>query len=83
MAQSLSGELFQEPEGATPLENEEIEALIPTWVANREDLNAAEADNILKARAWARRRKKKILTADFAKELHRKMFEDVWDWAGT
>jgi len=80
-------DLFQEPSGATPLEPEEREGLLQTWITHRSDLNEAEQDNIVKGAAWARRvRRRKpdaILSEDFARELHKRMFGDVWSWAGT
>ncbi len=76
-------DLFTEPRGGTPLEPEEREGLLPTWVITRDDLNAAEAENIVAGAAWARRHRGEILTDDFVRALHRRMFEDVWAWAGT
>lgn len=79
--------LFREPDDATPLSHEEREGLLQTWITHRHDLNEAEQANILKASAWARRRKSTsaadLLTEDFAKSLHRRMFDDVWRWAGS
>jgi hypothetical protein len=39
----------EEPPGATPLDDEDIAGLLPTWVATRGDLNVAEQENILAA----------------------------------
>lgn len=78
------GDLYDEPEGATPITAEEQECLKPTWVISRDDLNKAETDNILAGRSWAyRRRKPDLLTEKFLFELHKRMFGDVWTWAGT
>jgi hypothetical protein len=38
-----------EPSGATPLEPEDLEGLIPDFVATRADLNVVEFENITKA----------------------------------
>jgi hypothetical protein len=38
-----------EPYGATPLEAEDLEGLIPDFVATRADLNQVEFENIIKA----------------------------------
>ncbi|MFP6740161.1 MAG: mobile mystery protein B [Alphaproteobacteria bacterium] len=73
---------FSEPSDSTPLTPDELEGLLPTWIATRADLNAAEAENIAVGAAWARRRQHDILTNDFVRTLHRRMFEDVWKWAG-
>ena len=45
-------------------------------------LNEAEQRNILEAEAWAFRRKRNVLSEDFLKELHKRMFDNVWRWAG-
>ena len=80
-------DLFQEPEDATPLEAEEREQLLQSWITNRADLNLAEEENIIDGAAWARRRRRRkpadMLTTDFAIMLHKAMFGDVWKWAGN
>lgn len=50
-------------------------------------INDAEAQNIDDAVTWALRRKRKlsideILTPEWLKALHYRMFGNVWDWAG-
>lgn len=76
-------DLFQEPEDATPLEPEEREGLRQSWITTRADLNAAEQDNIDKAAAWTfRNRRADNLTVEYALRLHKKMFDNVWSWAG-
>ena len=75
-------DLFAEPRGGTPLEPEKREGLLLTWVTTRDDLNAAEAENIAAGVAWARRSRGNILTDGFVRELHRRMLGDVWEWAG-
>lgn len=44
-----------EPSGATPLEEDDLEGLIPDFVATRADLNQVEFENITKALPWAGR----------------------------
>ena len=73
--------------GATPLEDEDLDGLIPTFVATRGDLNLAEQANIEQATLWAFRRQSMahangLLAVSFANALHRRMFGDVWRWAG-
>ena len=76
-------DLFQEPEDATPLALEERDGLRLTWVTTRADLNVAEQDNIDKGAAWAfRARRTDMLTVEFVLRLHKRMFGDVWSWAG-
>lgn len=79
-------DLFQEPEDATPLEPAEREGLLQSWITHRRDLNEAEQENIVEGAAWAHRRGRRpqdILSVDFALTLHKRMFGDVWKWAGT
>src|SRR5690606_11558105 len=48
------------------------------------ELDQLEQANIAGGLAWlARRRKTDILTEAFMRELHRRLFGDVWRWAGT
>lgn len=79
-------DLFQEPEDATPLEPQEREGLLQSWITHRNDLNEAEQENIVKGAAWGRGRRRmpvdKVLTEDFMRTLHRRMFGEVWQWAG-
>jgi Fic-DOC domain mobile mystery protein B len=77
-------DLFAQPDDATPLDAEEREALLQTWITTRADLNEAEQANIDDAVVWAeRRRDADILTEGFVFELHKRMFGDVWSWAGS
>jgi len=70
-------------DGATPLTPEELEQLIPTYITLRSELNEAEQANILEAQEWAFARKRDVLDERFLKNLHKKMLEHVWRWAGT
>jgi Fic-DOC domain mobile mystery protein B len=77
-----------EPSGATPIEQEDLEGLIPDFVATRADLNQVEFENITKSLGWAQRQASSlgtegILDYGFMLALHRRMFGDVWRWAGT
>lgn len=77
-------DLFAQPDDATPLDAEEREGLLQTWITTRADLNEAEQANIDDAMAWTgRRRDRELLTEGFVFELHRRMFGDVWSWAGS
>jgi Fic-DOC domain mobile mystery protein B len=79
-------DLFQEPDDATPPDPGQRGDLLQTWITNRNDLNEAEQENIVKGVAWARRRRGKagdLLNDDYARTLHKQMFGDVWKWAGT
>lgn len=79
----MSDPLLPEEDGATPLSDEEREGLKLSYVTTRGDLNAAEQQNILKAQNWAQKRKNKVLTRDYLNDLHKRMYGDVWTWAGT
>ena len=71
-----------EPEGATPIEAEEAEDLIPQHIQSRDQLNTWEQENILYASAWAQTIRESILDDVKIKELHRRMFDRTWKWAG-
>ncbi len=77
-------DVFAQPDDATPLDAEERQGLLQTWITTRADLNEAEQANIDDAVAWTdRRRDADILTEGFVFELHKRMFGDVWSWAGS
>ena len=67
---------------ATPLSPEERDGLIPTYVTLRSELNELEQKNIGQADAWVFLRNRNVLDEGFLKSLHRRMFKDVWRWAG-
>lgn len=78
----MADDLFEQPDDATPLRPEEAAALrVP--VVDRRQLNEIEAANVASGRAWALRSRKDCLTADYLCELHKRMFGDVWRWAGN
>lgn len=71
--------------GQTPISEEEKEGLIIKTVSTRGELDEFEQNNIESAVDWSLRRKfslSKILTEEFICEVHRRMFGDVWEWAG-
>jgi Fic-DOC domain mobile mystery protein B len=72
--------------GNTPIRPEEAEQLIPR-ISTMSELNEYEALNILRARAWAfdSRTMKSTdpLEEPYVRELHHRMFDNVWKWAGT
>lgn len=75
--------MIEPADGATPLEYDEIKGLIPTHISTKGELDALELENIARAIAWMQTIKaEKILNADFIRLLHKKMFCDVWKWAG-
>lgn len=76
---------FEYAGGATPLDLDEINGLIPSHIATQAELNEWEATNILKAENWlfSASRHRHFFTLDFIKLLHKKMFDVTWRWAGT
>jgi Fic-DOC domain mobile mystery protein B len=74
---------FDDIPDATPLDPDSIAGLKLSYVTNQAELNLAEEANILAALNWSRRRKDDPLQLPFVLELHRRMFGDVWSWAGT
>ena len=71
-----------EPDGATPVDPDEAEALLPAHVHTRAELNLWEQENILEAARWAVRARSPALTEVTVRELHRRMFDETWAWAG-
>lgn len=73
----------EDPDGATPLDPDESEGLLPGHISTREDLNEWETANILDAEGWAFAwRHQNLLSLSFIRELHVRMFGDTWSWAG-
>lgn len=71
--------------GQTPLNEEEIEGLKLPSVATRGELDELEQLNIEQAIEWTLRLKlgvEDIFNERFVLELHRRMFGQVWTWAG-
>ncbi len=74
---------FAYPEGATPLDLEESEALLLTHISTRAELDRWEQENIVEAIDWLDRTKPiEILNEHFLRKLHQFMFRHVWRWAG-
>lgn len=73
-----------EPEGATPLDPDELAGLKYKHVTMRGELDELEQVNIQTGLLWASRaRQKDVLSEDFIRKLHKRLFGDVWVWAGT
>jgi Fic-DOC domain mobile mystery protein B len=66
----------------TPLEAEEREQLIPSYITLRRELNEAEQINIADAAKWLASRRRDVLDEKFLRTLHTRMFGKVWKWAG-
>lgn len=76
-------DIFEADDNSTPLTAEEKNGLKLKWITLRSELNEAEARNIAQAQLWLTANKKKDVCSDtFLRKLHKKMFCDVWVWAG-
>ncbi len=71
------------PRGSTPLDPDELGGLLPNYIRTQGELNILEQDNILAGKNWALKYKKEILDESFIRNLHRKLYGDVWKWAGV
>ncbi|MDR3328815.1 MAG: mobile mystery protein B [Prevotellaceae bacterium] len=72
--------------GQTPLDADEAEGLLIRTISTRGELDEFEQQNIEEAMLWALNRSLKaeaILTEAFVREIHRRMFGNVWAWAGN
>ena len=70
--------------GQTPLDPDEKAGLIPRHIDTKGALNDWEQENILQATKWLRRAKvQEVLSEGFCRDLHRRMFNKTWNWAGT
>ncbi|HML91246.1 mobile mystery protein B [Methyloceanibacter sp.] len=75
---------FQEPDGATPLDPDERQGLKYNHITTRGELDELEQANIEQGLAWAaKRRSRDVFDDGFIRRLHKKLFGDVWTWAGT
>ncbi|MGI8583145.1 MAG: mobile mystery protein B [Chitinophagaceae bacterium] len=72
-------------EGQTPLDEEEKEGLLLKTISTRAELDEAEQLNIEEALEWTMKKNfsiRDILSEDFINGLHKRMYRDVWRWAG-
>ncbi|MEZ5529712.1 MAG: mobile mystery protein B [Porticoccaceae bacterium] len=71
-------------EGETPLDPDEMDGLRFSHITTRGQLNELEQANIDDGELWLKRQKKlDILSDQFVRTLHKKLFGKVWSWAGT
>lgn len=69
----------------TTLDEDEKEGLLIKSISTRDELDEFEQQNIERAIAWTMRKHFKIdtiLTETFVRNLHKKMFDQTWRWAG-
>jgi Fic-DOC domain mobile mystery protein B len=71
------------PEDATPLDPNELGGLKHKHITTQAELNQLEQANIESGLRWLGRQRADVLTDNFAKILHKRLFGEVWEWAGT
>ena len=72
------------PEGATPLDPDEMLGIKFPHITTRGELDQMEHVNIQQGLQWLHRAQHRdILTGQFVRQLHTKLFANVWGWAGT
>jgi Fic-DOC domain mobile mystery protein B len=72
--------------GQTPIDEEEKDELKIKTISTRGELDEFEQANIEKAIEWSLKANltlEKILTIEFIKDVHRRMYNEVWGWAGN
>lgn len=72
-------------DGQTPLDEEEKEGLLIPTIATRGELDEFEQQNIEQAVQWTLGRSFKpdtVFTKDFVCIVHKRMYAEVWAWAG-
>lgn len=76
--------IIGETDGITPLDPDEKEGLKHKHVNTQGELNELEQVNIQSGLLWlSRARNIEVLSEMFIRRLHKKMFGEVWTWAGT
>jgi Fic-DOC domain mobile mystery protein B len=76
---------FDYIDGQTPLDEEEKDGLLIPTIATRGELDEFEQQNIEEAVQWTLSRSFKmelIFTEEFIRMVHKRMYADVWSWAG-
>lgn len=69
-----------------PIDEEEKDNLLIRTISTRDELDEFEQANILEAIDWSssiNHNINTVLSIDFIKELHKRMFSEVWSWAGS
>ncbi|MES9861058.1 MAG: mobile mystery protein B [Candidatus Thiodiazotropha sp. LLP2] len=75
---------FDYPDGATPLEPDELEGLRFKHVTTRGELDQLEQANVVEGMQWLKKqRDTDVLTEGFVCKLHQQLFGKVWKWAGS
>ena len=76
-------ELWESVDGQTLLDPDDRVGLRQTWISTRADLNVAEQANIRRALTRIGRPSAATILDDlWLRDLHQRMFGEVWHWAG-
>ena len=72
------------PDGATPLDPDELNGLRFKHVSTRGELDQLEQAGITEGIKWLDKQKNPdVLSETFVLALHKRLFGSVWKWAGT
>ena len=77
---------LQYNKGQTPISEEEKEDILLPTISTWGELDEFEQANIEKAIEWSMKNRfsmEEVLSITFTKELHKRMFSEVWGWAGS
>ena len=76
--------LVDYPDGATPLDPDELDGLKFKHVSTRGELDQLEQAGITEGLKWLDKQKNPdVLSEVFVLDLHKRLFGSVWKWAGT
>ena len=79
----MNNYIFKDRDGSTPLESEQLKGIRFPHITTMGELDEVEDENIGRGLDWLNRQKPNdYLSINFLNELHRKLFDDVWKWAG-
>ncbi len=78
----MTDSIADQPDGATLLED--VSGLLRDDITTHGQLDEAESLNIINAVEWIERgRIGDVFTVQFYRELHARMYDQVWAWAGV
>ena len=84
MAREIKKILFNNRDGHTVLSAMEIRGLKLTHITNMKELDEVEQMNINRGLIWLETQKgENYLNESFLLKLHKKLFGEVWKWAGA
>jgi Fic-DOC domain mobile mystery protein B len=79
-----NSKLTEAPDGATPLDPDELDGFKFKHVSTRGELDQLEQANITEGLIWLNKQKSPdVLSETFVLELHKRLFGKIWKWAGT